>query len=173
MSSSVIKGTPIAANKKVYVHARPKFTQLYAVDVIEKYNESNEIANNFLKLVEKNSFVKKVCEENGIVNGSSEPIIKKLSSFRILEDFDVTPVTVPTLILIFGLHTELCVTDNIEYIRQRFPHCQILVLTDLCKNMHNDYFLFNYCLRVKHADMADTKNIILINEDQSNENILE
>ncbi len=163
---AVIRGTPLQDGSTMYVHARTKFTQIYAVDVVTDY-DTEHVANSFIEFTEQNEFVKQVCEKNGVVCNTPLSIREQLKQFRILKDFDIAPVTIPNLILVFGIHTELCVTDHIEYLRQRFPNAQILILDDLCanKSAHGEYFLFNYCLRVKHADVVSTNNLIILNED--------
>ena len=74
----------------------------------------------------------------------------------------------PNLILIFGIHTELCVIDHAEALSHQFPKSQILILSDLCKTKHGekgDYFLFNYCMRSKNIDCVDSNYLMIINED--------
>lgn len=174
MSSGIIRGTPLLDDSNMYIHARSKFTKIYAVDVIDKYEDTEKVANNFLDFTESNNFVKKVCEENGIINGSHGEIRKQLNKFKIFSDFVFSPVTVPNLIMIFGVHTELCVTDHVEFLRQRFPKSQLLILSDLCETMNQGggYFLFNYCLRTKHADMIHSSKLIILDEEY-NEDLLE
>ena len=167
MAAGIIRGTPIFDNSTMYIHARTQFTQIYAVDVIDEYEDTERIAVQFAEFAERNEFVKRVCERNGIVNASHRPIREPLNKFTIFPDFRISPVTVPNLIMVFGVHTELCVTDHVEVLRQRFPHAQILILSNLCepKPTGGGYFLFNYCLRVKHADMVNTDNLIILNEE--------
>ena len=70
MAAGIIRGTPIFDNSTMYIHARTQFTHIYAVDVIDEYEDTERIAVQFAEFAERNEFVKRVCERNGIVNAS-------------------------------------------------------------------------------------------------------
>jgi len=171
MAAGVINGTPIHDDNKMYVHARTKFTQIYAVDITVPgihtafENEMDNIATRFVEFTKKNDFVNQVIKQNGLVQ-SKYPVRSQLDIFNIHTDFQISPVTTPNLILVFGIHTEMCVLDHAESIKQRFPHAQILILDDFCESMHNNSdVLFNYCLRSKRIDFVDSSKLVIINED--------
>ena len=171
MITGVINGTPIHADNKMYIHARTKFTQIYAVDMAvtgihTKYeNEIIDIADRFIEFTRKNKFVSQVVTKNGLVQ-SKYPISSQLEIFDIHTDFQISPVTTPNLILIFGIHTEMCVLDHAEHIKHRFPNAHVVILNDLCASKHEgNYALFNYCLRSKRIDFVDSSKLIILNED--------
>ncbi|MBF83818.1 MAG: hypothetical protein CL489_05005 [Acidobacteria bacterium] len=181
MAAGVINGTPI--HDKVHIHARTKFTQIYAVDITHPHlmpryqNEIDDIAIRFVEFSKKNEFVNKVLKLNGLVQRtypkyeevSNYHLKAQLEIFDIHTDFQISPVTIPNLILVFGIHLELCVLDHAESIKQRFPHAQVLILNDLCEskyaNLDKYNVLFNYCLRAKCIDYANTNNLVIIDED--------
>ena len=170
MAAGVINGTPIHDDNKMYIHARTKFTQIYAVDMAtagvhtDYENEIIDIAARFVEFTTQNKFVNQVITRNGLVQ-SKYPVSTQLEIFNIHTDFQISPVTTPNLILVFGIHTEMCVLDHAEAIKQRFPNAQVLILNDLCAAKHNSDVLFNYCLRSKRIDFAESSKLIIINED--------
>jgi len=172
MANGIINGTPIQEGHKMHVHATTKKTQIYVVDICAEgihtayEDEITDIAQQFVELYESNEFIKGVVNLNGLVQ-SIYPVSKQLEIFKINNDFRITPVTTPNLILVFGIHTERCVLDHAEILKQRFPHAQILILNDLCASSPGNRLdiLFTYCLRSKRIDFVDSSKMIIINED--------
>ena len=172
---AVIRGVPLQEGSMMRIHARTKHTYICAVDVVEwdvypQYKqELEDVTTNFVSLLRNNPFINGVVHHNGIVHNSHYyPINPVLEQYTIHNGLNPTPVLLPNLILIFGIHTELCVIDHAESLSQQFPKSQILILSDLCKTKHGekgDYFLFNYCMRSKNIDCVDSNYLMIINED--------
>ena len=171
--TGVINGTPLAEFVQGHIHARTQFTRVYCVDLLppgqvpENDIECKQIEKNFLDFVDSNNFIKGVLAEHGLVHSFGDNIREAFKRWKITDEIDYSPVTVPNTIFVFGLHIELCVVDHVEELKRQFPKTQIMILSDLCFPKHDDWetFIFNYCLRTKHADYIRTAELVIHNED--------
>lgn len=168
--TAVINGD--AFDNDVYVQATLERSWIYAVDLLAKgvmpdYDHHIETCvENFMHTVKQHNFFEQLCQSGKLINSSKQAARLQLNDLGLVQDFNVSPVTTPNTIFVFGIHTEVCVIDHIEYLKQRFPKTNIIVLQNLCipLNEYGNQILFNYCLRTKNADCVDTTKLNIISE---------